>query len=77
MSTTDNAQLVVSFYEQAFNDGQPQAAAARALGETYTQHNPGAQDGPDAFVATPIGCAGSSPTCTSTSSASSPTATSS
>jgi len=50
MSNTDNTQLVVSFYEQAFNAGQPEEAAARARGETYTQHNPGAQDGPAAFI---------------------------
>ncbi len=50
MSMNENSALVVSFYEQAFNDGQPEAAAARALGDTYTQHNPGAQDGPDAFI---------------------------
>ncbi|WP_285137220.1 nuclear transport factor 2 family protein [Microbacterium sp. lyk4-40-TSB-66] len=50
MTDTDDTRLVVSFYEQAFNDGQPEEAAARALAETYTQHNPGAQDGVAAFV---------------------------
>ncbi len=50
MTATDNAQFVREFYEQAFNAGEPEAAAARALSGTYTQHNPQAGDGPDAFV---------------------------
>jgi len=50
MSTAENTQLVVSFYEEAFNEGKPEEAAARALGENYTQHNPEAQDGRDAFI---------------------------
>ncbi|MFD9117585.1 hypothetical protein ACFU6M_08610 [Streptomyces bottropensis] len=40
---------MVAFHEQAFNDPQPEQAAAHP-GEIYRQHNPGAQDGPDAFV---------------------------
>lgn len=51
MSTsTDNTELVLHFWNQAFNLGEPEAAAAAALGETYTQHNPGAPDGAEAFV---------------------------
>ena len=50
MSTVDNKALVVAFYEQAFNDYEPEHAAATHLGPTYTQHNPQAQDGPAAFV---------------------------
>ncbi len=46
MSAADDKALVTAFYEQAFNDYQPTAH----LGESYTQHNPEAQDGPGAFV---------------------------
>lgn len=50
MSTADNKTLVIAFYEQAFNDGQPEQAAAAHLGATYTQHNPGAPDGAEGFI---------------------------
>ena len=50
MSTADNKKLVIAFYEQAFNDGQPEQAAAAHLGATYTQHNPGAPDGAEGFI---------------------------
>ncbi len=50
MSPLSNSELVVAFWYQAFNDGQPEAAAAAAIGETYTQHNPGAPDGAEAFI---------------------------
>ena len=50
MSTADNKKLVIAFYEQAFNDGQPEQAAAAHLGTTYTQHNPGAPDGAEGFI---------------------------
>jgi len=50
MSTTSNTDLVVAFYTRAFNAGEPEAAAAGALGDTYVQHNPGAPDGAAAFV---------------------------
>jgi predicted SnoaL-like aldol condensation-catalyzing enzyme len=49
MSAAANKALVVAFYQQAFNDGQPEQAAAH-LGATYTQHNPGAPDGAEGFV---------------------------
>ena len=49
-STNDNKTLVTTFYEQAFNANQPEEAAAAHLGATYIQHNPEAQDGPQAFV---------------------------
>ena len=74
MSKADNKPLVIAFYEQAFNDGQPEQAAAAHLGATYTQHNPGAPTAPRASSATCTGCADSSPNCTSTSSAPSPKA---
>ncbi|GAB4012178.1 nuclear transport factor 2 family protein [Nocardioides ultimimeridianus] len=50
MSASDNKALVIAFYELAFNAAEPEEAAARHLGESYIQHNPGAGDGPDAFV---------------------------
>ena len=50
MTSEDNAALVTEFYRQAFNDGQPEEAAARALGNSYIQHNPEAEDGPAAFI---------------------------
>ena len=48
--STEHTSLVTTFYELAFNEGKPEEAAAAALGSSYTQHNPEAQDGPDAFV---------------------------
>ena len=50
MSPSDNKALVIAFYEQAFNTYEPEKAAATHLGARYTQHNPEAQDGPEAFV---------------------------
>ena len=50
MSAETNKQLVLAFYRRAFNDYEPEQAAAEHLDATYTQHNPEAQDGPDAFV---------------------------
>ena len=50
MSTDANKALVLAFYQQAFNDNQPEQAAANYLGATYTQHNPGAPDGAEGFV---------------------------
>lgn len=45
-----NVELVTGFYTEAFNEGRAEAAAARALGSTYIQHNPGAPDGAAAFL---------------------------
>jgi predicted SnoaL-like aldol condensation-catalyzing enzyme len=50
MSTAENIGLVVAFYTRAFNAGEPEAAAADALGDVYIQHNPGAPDGAAAFI---------------------------
>lgn len=50
MTLSENTALVVDFYTRAFNDGTPEDAAEAALGATYIQHNPGAPDGPAAFV---------------------------
>ena len=41
-----NRQTVRAFYEEAFNDGDPEGAVERYLGDRYIQHNPQAADGP-------------------------------
>jgi predicted SnoaL-like aldol condensation-catalyzing enzyme len=45
-----NTEIVRSFYETAFNEGRPEDAVERHLGDRYTQHNPQAGDGPEAFI---------------------------
>jgi predicted SnoaL-like aldol condensation-catalyzing enzyme len=45
-----NKRLVREFYELAFNEGKPQEAVERYVGDRYVQHNPMAADGPEAFV---------------------------
>lgn len=50
MATPDeNKRVVVDYYETAFA-GDPETAVADHFGSSYTQHNPDAQDGPEAFV---------------------------
>ncbi|MET9232404.1 ester cyclase [Lentzea sp. NPDC003310] len=44
-----NKKIVVEFYQTAL-DGEPEKAADTHLGAEYLQHNPGAQDGREAFV---------------------------
>jgi len=44
-------RLALDFVDLAFVQRQPAQAAERYLGATYTQHNPTAPDGPEAFVA--------------------------
>lgn len=46
----ENKERVRSFYETAFNDGDPEGAVQRYLGDRYTQHNPQAVDGAEAFI---------------------------
>ena len=45
-----NKRNVVGFYTLAFNGKKPREAVARYVGATYTQHNPQAADGPQAFI---------------------------
>jgi predicted SnoaL-like aldol condensation-catalyzing enzyme len=45
-----NKQTVVAYYNLAFNDKQPEEAAAKYIGDRYIQHNPQAADGPEAFI---------------------------
>ena len=45
-----NKQTVRAFYEEAFNNGDPEGAVQRYLGDRYVQHNPQAADGPEAFI---------------------------
>jgi predicted SnoaL-like aldol condensation-catalyzing enzyme len=45
-----NTATVRSFYDMAFNEGKPEEAVERYVGEHYTQHNPQAGDGPEAFI---------------------------
>lgn len=42
-------QIVVEFYQTAM-DGDPEKAATAHLGAEYVQHNPSAEDGPEAFI---------------------------
>lgn len=45
-----NKRNVVGFYTTAFNLKKPEQAVARYVGSTYTQHNPQAADGAQAFI---------------------------
>jgi predicted SnoaL-like aldol condensation-catalyzing enzyme len=44
-----NKQVVVDYYQTAFN-GDPEKAVADHFGPRYIQHNPDAADGPEAFI---------------------------
>ncbi|MCY0928055.1 nuclear transport factor 2 family protein [Streptomyces sp. H27-H1] len=44
-----NKQVVVDYYETAFG-GDPEKAIADHFGPRYVQHNPDAEDGPEAFT---------------------------
>jgi predicted SnoaL-like aldol condensation-catalyzing enzyme len=52
-----NVRTAVNYYTLAFNAGKPRLAVEKYIGvdkngeKIYTQHNPFAQDGPEAFIA--------------------------
>lgn len=52
-----NVRTAINYYTLAFNAGKPRLAVEKYVGvdkdgnKTYTQHNPFAADGPDAFIA--------------------------
>src|SRR4051812_43600873 len=46
----ENKNLVVAFYEMAFNQHQPTAAAKKYIGGKYIQHNPNVPNGAAAFT---------------------------
>jgi predicted SnoaL-like aldol condensation-catalyzing enzyme len=44
-----NKNVVIDYYRTAFG-GDPRKAVADHFGPRYTQHNPDAEDGPEAFI---------------------------
>ncbi len=52
-----NVRTAIAYYTLSFNAGQPRLAVEKYVGvdengnKTYTQHNPFAADGPEAFIA--------------------------
>lgn len=44
-----NKAVVVDYYQAAFG-GEPERAVADHFGDRYIQHNPEADNGPDAFI---------------------------
>lgn len=52
-----NTRTAIAYYTLAFNEGKPRLAVEKYVGldangkKLYTQHNPFAQDGPEAFIA--------------------------
>ena len=51
MSDLERSKQVVVDYYQTAVDGNPEKAIADHFGPRYIQHNPGAEDGPEAFTA--------------------------
>jgi predicted SnoaL-like aldol condensation-catalyzing enzyme len=56
-----NRQIVREFYHLSLNLKKPEEAVAKFLGPTYRQHNPGAGDGAEAFIAFVRGFTGAFP----------------
>jgi hypothetical protein len=57
----NNKQTVIAYYNMAFNERKPAEAAKNYGGPYYTQHNPQAPDGFEAFVGFVEGFAGQFP----------------
>ena len=49
-SLDTNKKTVTDFYHLMFNECQPREAIERFVGDTYTQHNPGVEDGKEGFI---------------------------
>src|SRR5574342_757528 len=47
-----NKRIVGEWNDLAINQRKPEEAVAKYLGPHYRQHNPGAGDGPEPFIAT-------------------------
>ena len=56
-----NTELVRDFYHLALNLKKPEEAVEKYLGPYYRQHNPGAADGAEAFIAFVKGFTGAFP----------------
>ena len=56
-----NRELVRDFYHLSLNLKKPEEAVEKFLGPYYRQHNPGAADGAEAFVAFVHGFTGAFP----------------
>jgi len=46
-----NKRIVHEWHDLAINQRKPEEAVAKYLGPNYRQHNPGAADGPEPFIA--------------------------
>ncbi len=46
-----NKKIVLAYTDLAFMQRKPEEAVARYLGPSYRQHNPGAGDGTESFIA--------------------------
>ena len=47
----ENKRIISEWHEIAINQRKPEEAVAKYLGSNYRQHNPGAADGPESFIA--------------------------
>jgi predicted SnoaL-like aldol condensation-catalyzing enzyme len=47
----ENKRIVREWHDIAINQRKPEEAIAKHLGPNYRQHNPGAGDGPEPFIA--------------------------
>lgn len=50
MSSDQNRENAMAFYDLMFNQCEPEAAIARYAGDQYIQHNPHVADGKQAFI---------------------------